>query len=54
VEYFHVQSSEGGSPQPMMIKDQSLGLVSKFDYALVHTEFMGSLKVSSFDGRRVG
>jgi hypothetical protein len=28
--------------------------VNKIDYVLAHTGFMGSRKLSSFDGRRVG
>jgi hypothetical protein len=36
---------------PKSIKDRSLGPVNKFSYVLVHMVFMGSRKLSSFNGR---
>jgi hypothetical protein len=50
----HVQSSEGGSPRLCRLRTDRLALVNKIDYVLVHTRFMGSHKLSSFDGHRVG
>jgi hypothetical protein len=43
-----------GSPRPCQLRTDRLALVSKFDYVLTHTGFMGSHKLSSFDGRWVG
>jgi hypothetical protein len=51
VESFHVQSSESGCPCLSQLRTDLLALVSKFDFVLVHTRFMGSCKLSSFDGR---
>jgi hypothetical protein len=44
----------GGSPRPCRLRTNRLTLVSKFDYVLTHMRFMGSRKLSSFDGYRVG
>jgi hypothetical protein len=46
----HVQSSEGGSPCLCQLRTDRLASVSKFDYVLAHTGFMGSHKLSSFVG----
>jgi hypothetical protein len=43
----------GGRPHPCWLRTDCLAPVSKFDFVLVHTGFMGSHKLSSFDGRRV-
>jgi hypothetical protein len=43
----------GGSPCPCQLRINRLASVSKFDYVLMHTEFMGSHKLSSFDGQQV-
>jgi hypothetical protein len=53
VDYFHVQSSEGGSLRPSRLRADRFALVSKFNYVLVHTGFMRSHKLSNFDNRRV-
>jgi hypothetical protein len=47
----HVRSSEGGSPRLCRLNTDRLAPVSKFDYVLAHTRFIGSRKLSSFDGR---
>jgi hypothetical protein len=47
VDYFHVQSSEGTSPCLSQLRTDRLAPVSKFDYVLTHTRFMGSYKLSS-------
>jgi hypothetical protein len=44
----------GGSHRPCRLRIDRLTSVSKFDYILTHTGFMGSRKLSSFDGHRVG
>jgi hypothetical protein len=44
----HVQSSEGGSPCLSRLSIDRVAPVSKFDYVLTHTRFMGSRKLSSF------
>jgi hypothetical protein len=54
VFYFHVQSSEGGSPRLCRLRTDRLALVNKIDNVLTHTGFMGSCKLSSFNGCRVG
>jgi hypothetical protein len=54
VDCFLVRSSEGGSPRLSQLRTDHLVPVSKFDYVLTHTRFMGSHKLSTFDGRRVG
>jgi hypothetical protein len=51
VIYFHVQSSEGGSPCLCRLRTDRLASVNNIDYVLAHTRFMGSRKLSSFDGR---
>jgi hypothetical protein len=48
---FHVRSSEGGSPFLCRLRTDRLAPVNKIDYVLMHTGFMGSRKLSSFDGR---
>jgi hypothetical protein len=52
VESFHVQSSECGSPRLSQLRTDLLAPVSKFDYVLAHSRFMGSHKLSSFVGCR--
>jgi hypothetical protein len=42
---------QGGSPCPCRLRTDCLASVSNFDYILTHTRFMGSCKLSSFDGR---
>jgi hypothetical protein len=54
VIFFHIQSSEGGSPRPHQLRIDHLSPVSKIDYVLMHIEFMGSHKLSNFDGHGVG
>jgi hypothetical protein len=49
----HVQISEGGSPCLSQLRTNRLTPVSKFDYVLAHTGFMGSRKYSSFVCHRV-
>jgi hypothetical protein len=44
----------GGSPFPCRLRTDRLAPVSKFDYVPSHTGFMGSRKLSSFNGHRVG
>jgi hypothetical protein len=44
----------GGSPHPCRLRNDRLAPVSKFDYVLTHTRFMGSRKLSSFSCHRVG
>jgi hypothetical protein len=46
--FFHIQSSEGGSPCLCRLRTDRLTPVNKIDYVLMH---MGSHKLSSFDGR---
>jgi hypothetical protein len=43
-----------GSPYLCRLRTGRPASVSKFDYVLMHTRFMGSRKLSSFDGHRVG
>jgi hypothetical protein len=50
VIYFHIWSSEGGSPHLCQLRTNRLAPVNKIDYVLAHTRFMGSHKLSSFDG----
>jgi hypothetical protein len=55
VDYFHVRSSEGGSPYLCRLRTASVvpwGI--SIDYILAHMRFMGSHKLSSFDNPRVG
>jgi hypothetical protein len=54
VVYFHIRSSEGGSPCLCQLRTDRLASVNKIDYVLAHTGLMGSHKFSSFDGRGVG
>jgi hypothetical protein len=54
VIYFYVWSSEGGSPRLYQLRTDRLTPGNKIDYVLVHTGFMGSHKLSSFDGHQVG
>jgi hypothetical protein len=54
VVYFHIRSSKGGSPRLCRLRTDRLTLVNKTDYVLAHTRFMGSHKLSSFDGCWVG
>jgi hypothetical protein len=51
---FSYSELQGGSLNLCWLRTDCLAQVSKFDYVLTHTRFMGSLKLSSFDGRRVG
>jgi hypothetical protein len=44
----------GGSPHLCQLRTDHLTPVSKFDYVLAHTRFMGSRKVSNFISHRVG
>jgi hypothetical protein len=44
----------GGIPYLSKLRIDRLVPMSKFDYVLTHAGFMGSHKLSSFDGRRVG
>jgi hypothetical protein len=55
VLYFHVRSSKGGSPR--LCRLRTVFVVpygTSIDYVLAYTRFMGSRKLSSFGGRRVG
>jgi hypothetical protein len=45
---------QGGIPCPCRLWTDRLTPVSKIDYILMHMEFMGSHKLSSFNGHRVG
>jgi hypothetical protein len=51
VVYFHIRSSEGGSPRLCRLRTDRLALVNKIDYVLAYMGFMGSYKLSSFDNR---
>ncbi len=42
---------QGGSPRLCRLRTDHLAPVNKIDYVLAHTGFMGSRKLSSFDGR---
>jgi hypothetical protein len=42
---------QGGSPHLCQLRTHHLAPVNKIDYVLAHTGFMGSRKLSSFDGR---
>jgi hypothetical protein len=48
---FHIQNFEGGSVCLCRFRTDHLFPVNKIDYVLAHTRFMGSRKLSSFDGR---
>jgi hypothetical protein len=47
---FHIQSSEGCGPHLCRLRTDRLAPVNKIDYVLAHMGFMGSRKLSSFDG----
>jgi hypothetical protein len=50
VVYFHVWSSECGSPHLCRLGTMSVGPCgTSIDYILAHTGFMGSRKLSRFD-----
>jgi hypothetical protein len=51
VDCFHIRSSKGGSPRLGRLRTGRLAPVNKIDYVLAHTRFIGSHKLSSFDGR---
>jgi hypothetical protein len=52
--YFHIRSSEGGSPHLCQLRTASVRPpVTSIDYVLMHTGYMGPRKPSCFDGRRV-
>jgi hypothetical protein len=46
----NVRRSKGGSPRLSQIRTDRLAPVSKFNYVLTHTRFMGSRKCGSFVG----
>jgi hypothetical protein len=48
---FHIWSFKGGSPRLCRLRTGRPALVNKIDYVLTHMGFMGSHKLSSFDGR---
>jgi hypothetical protein len=48
---FHIRSFEGDSPRLCRLRTDRLAPVNKIDYVLAHKRFMGSHKLSSFDGR---
>jgi hypothetical protein len=48
---FHIQSFEGGSPRLCRLRTDRLVPVNKINFVLVHMRFIGSHKISSFDGR---
>jgi hypothetical protein len=51
VVYFHIWSSKGGSPHLCRLRTASVEPCgTSIDYVLVHTGFMGSHKLSRFDG----
>jgi hypothetical protein len=55
VVYFHIRNSEGGSPHLCRLRTASVEPCgTSIDYVLAHTEFIGSHKLSSFDGCWVG
>jgi hypothetical protein len=54
VVYFHVRSFDDGSPRLCRLRTDRLAWVNKIDYVLTHIGFMGSHKLSRFDGRQVG
>jgi hypothetical protein len=51
VDCFHIRSSKGGSPCLCRLRTDHLALVNKIDYVLAQMGFVGSHKLSSFDGR---
>jgi hypothetical protein len=49
---FYIRSSEGSSSRLCRLKTVSVGpITTSIDYVLVHTRYMESYKLSSFDGR---
>jgi hypothetical protein len=48
---FYIRSYEGGSPHLCQLRTDRLTPVNKIGYVLAHMGFMGSNKLSSFDGR---
>jgi hypothetical protein len=50
VDCFLIWSFEDGSPRLYQLRTDRLASVNKFDYVLAHMRFMGSHKLSSFDG----
>jgi hypothetical protein len=53
VDCCHSWSFEGGSPYLCRLRTDRLAPVNKIDYVLAHMGFMGSRKLSGFDGRGV-
>jgi hypothetical protein len=53
-DLFSCSELRGGSPQLCQLRTDRVAPVSKFDYVLAHTRFIGSHKLSSFVGCRVG
>jgi hypothetical protein len=52
VVYFHIRSSEGGSPLLCRLRIVLVGPCGiSINYVLSHTRFMGSRKFSSFNSR---
>jgi hypothetical protein len=51
---FHIRSFKCGSPYLCQLRIDRLVPVNKIDYVLMHTGFMGSRKLSSFNGHCVG
>jgi hypothetical protein len=47
---FHIRSFEGGSPFLCRLRTDRLALMNNIDYVLAHTRFMGSRKLSNFNG----
>jgi hypothetical protein len=54
VVYFYIRTFEGSSHHLCRLRTDHLAPMSKFDFVLTHTWFMGCRKLSSFDGRWVG
>jgi hypothetical protein len=54
VIYFHIRSSEGGSPCLCRLRTNRLAPGKKIEYVLAHMGFIGSCRLSGFDGHRVG
>jgi hypothetical protein len=48
---FYIWSFKGGSPRLCRLRIGRLAMVNKIDYVLTHMRFMGSHKLSSFNGR---
>jgi hypothetical protein len=52
VVYFYIRSPESGSPFLCQLRTTSVKPCgTSIDYGMAHTGFMGSYKLSSFDGR---